>query len=186
MILLKSGILEAINDGSIAIDPFNPNQLNPNSYDLRLADTVISYRKSMVLDCANGDYDKSENYVKQKIEQTGLTLYPGHLYLMATKEYTATNAYVPMIEGRSSIARLGICIHNTAGFGDIGFNGTWTLEVSVINPVVIYSDMRICQLYFLLPNTSPKEISDFYRGKYNGQKEPKTSKIYLESNEWVR
>jgi len=180
MILNSNQIETSIKDGSIVIDPFNKNQLNPNSYDLRLAETVISYRKGMVFDCAKDDYSNPDNFTKQIIGPDGFQLYPGHLYLMATKEHTESISYVPMIEGRSSLARLGINVHNTAGFGDVGFVGTWTLEVSVINPVIIYANMRVCQLYFLTIDNP----SHFYHGKYNTQKEPKTSQLFVEKSEW--
>ena len=73
---------------------------------------------------------------------------PGKLYLGRTLEYTKTKKYVPMLEGRSSIGRLGMFVHITAGFGDIGFEGFWTLEIFVVQPLKIYPNVEICQIYF--------------------------------------
>jgi len=173
--LSNSKIIEAIENGLIEISPFSPDQLNPNSYDLRLGPWVSVYQNK-VLDAA-----KPQKLATEKIGN-GITLYPGELYLMATQEYTYSKAYIPCIEGRSSVGRLGINVHATAGFGDIGFKGTWTLEVSVIRPVKIYEGMRICQIYFEECSGEPLFT---YAGKYNGQKTPKASGIYKEKNEWV-
>ncbi len=82
------------------------------------------------------------------IPKEGLLLQPGRVYLARTVERTFTDKYVPMLEGRSSVGRLGISVHVTAGFGDIGFNGHWTLEITVEQPTVIYPDVEICQIYY--------------------------------------
>jgi dCTP deaminase len=108
---------------------------------------------------------------------------------MSTVERTFSDKYVPCIEGRSSIGRLGINVHATAGFGDLGFNGKWTLEVSTIYPIRIYAGMRICQVFFhsVLNPVSESEVPlKLYSGKYQQQNEPVASKIYLEHQEWNR
>ena len=102
---------------------------------------------------------------------------------MSTAEHTYTSNFVPGIEGRSSVARLGISIHATAGFGDVGFNGTWTLEVSVIKPVRIYRNMRICQIFFE-ELSSEVDWEGRYAGKYNDQSLPRPSGIFEEAKEW--
>lgn len=181
MILSGKGICSAVENGSIEIEPFYENQVNPNSYDLRLSGKVIAYKPGAVLDCAKEP--SAEDYESLEIPVSGLLLQPGRLYLMSTVERTYAPTTVPLIEGRSSLARLGVSVHSAAGFGDVGFNGTWTLEVSVINPVRVYAQMRICQVYFLtLKSDSPKEI--FYHGKYQGQTGPKLSRIFVEAHEW--
>lgn len=178
MILTGSQIGQAINNNEICIEPFNSKQMNPNSYDLRLAPDVMTYR-DLVLDAAE------QMPVDQfKIGPEGLLLEPGKLYLMRTVESTASRKYVPGIEGRSSVGRLGISVHVTAGFGDVGFEGTWTLEVSCIQPVRIYAGMRICQVFFMSCGL-PQEW-DMYAGKYLGQQLPRPSKIWTEKNEWLR
>ena len=101
------------------------------------------------------------------------------LYLAQTMEYTETKKYIPCISGRSSIGRLGINVHITAGFGDIGFGGTWTLELFVINPIYVYPGMEIAQIYFFDP-IQDYELGDYilYNGKYQGQNVPTSSRIY--------
>ena len=92
---------------------------------------------------------KKPNEVEEIIiPETGYQLKPNELYLGRTLEYTNTKKYVPMIEGRSSIGRLGIFIHITAGFGDVGFAGYWTLEIFCIKPIIIYPNVEIAQLYY--------------------------------------
>ena len=116
----------------IFIEPFDDSRLNPNSYNLRLHNELLVY-DSHVLDM------KVKNETKTiSIPPEGLVLEPGIVYLGRTVEYTKTLNHVPMLEGRSSIGRLGIYIHVTAGFGDVGFSGYWTLEISCIQPVRIY------------------------------------------------
>lgn len=175
--LTKNGILKAIERGDIVIDPLNYRQLNPNSYDLRLAPWVLKYVPGVI------ETAVEMPTIEHRIGLEGMVLEPGELYLMATKEVTYSRTYIPCIEGRSSVGRLGINIHATAGFGDVGFRGTWTLEVSVIRPVRIYAGMRICQIYFEECDEVP---IDLYEGKYNGQFKPKPSKIYREFSEWNR
>ena len=74
-------------------------------------------------------------------------LEPNRLYLGRTGEHTETKNLVPMLEGRSSIGRLGLFVHVTAGFGDVGFRGFWTLEIFCVQPIRIYSGLEICQIF---------------------------------------
>ena len=126
-------------DQDIVITPFNPSQLGPNSYNLRL------HEELMVYDEPELDMKKNHKTRQLIIPKEGLVLQPGVLYLGRTVEYTRTENCVPMLEGRSSIGRLGIFIHITAGFGDVGFSGYWTLEISCIQPVRIYANVEVCQ-----------------------------------------
>ena len=127
---------------NIFIEPFNENQLNPNSYNLRLHNELLVY-ENHVLDM------KQENKAERLIiPEEGLILEPGRLYLGRTVEYTRTEGLVPMLEGRSSIGRLGLFIHITAGFGDVGFSGYWTLEIFCIQPIKIYPGVEVCQIYY--------------------------------------
>lgn len=178
MLLTRSGILTAIRDQTIVIEPFREEQLNPNSYDLRLGIHVMRYAEGVI------DAAKEHLMISYEIPEEGIVLEPGELYLMATEEVTSSSKHVPGIEGRSSVGRLGVNVHATAGFGDVGFHGTWTLEVSVIRPVRVYAGMRICQIYF----TTCSEIADgdLYEGKYNGQRKPRESRIYREVAEWCQ
>jgi dCTP deaminase len=82
------------------------------------------------------------------IPEEGLLLETNTLYLGRTIEHTRTDKLVPMLEGRSSIGRLGLFIHVTAGFGDVGFSGFWTLEIFCVQPIRIYPGVEICQIYY--------------------------------------
>ena len=126
----------------IIIDPFDESSLNPNSYNLQLHDELLTYDE-LCLDMKKPNKTKSLT-----IPSEGLVLKPGMLYLGRTKEYTESHRYVPMLEGRSSIGRLGLSIHVCAGFGDVGFKGYWTLEIHCVQPIRIYSGIGICQIYY--------------------------------------
>jgi dCTP deaminase len=141
--LILSGleIKENINK-HIFITPFDESRLNPNSYNLSLHHDLLVY-DDPILDM------KVENKTHLiTIPKKGLLLEPGKLYLGRTNEYTQTDGYVPMLEGRSSIGRLGLFIHVTAGFGDVGFRGYWTLEIFCVQPIRIYPNVEICQIYY--------------------------------------
>lgn len=128
---------------SIIIEPFKPSRLNPNSYNLTLHNELMVYDDPLL------DMRKPNKAHTITIPETGLLLKPGTLYLGRTAEYTRTDGFVPMLEGRSSVGRLGMCIHVTAGFGDVGFAGFWTLEITVVQPLIIYPWTEICQIYYL-------------------------------------
>lgn len=142
MIISGKEILKAIESGEIVIDPFDIKRVNPNSYNLSLHNELLVYKNKIL------DMKVPCETEKLTIPDDGLVLTPGRLYLARTAEYTKTEKYVPMLEGRSSIGRLGIFIHATAGFGDIGFAGYWTLEISCVQPVRIYAGVEICQIYY--------------------------------------
>ena len=145
MILSDRKILEEIEKGNIVIEPFNRGDLGTNSYDVHLGKWLGIYEDD-ILDA------KSHNKMRIiEIPEDGYTLLPSKLYLGVTEEYTETHSYVPFLEGKSSVGRLGIDIHSTAGKGDAGFCNTWTLEISVKQPVKIYAAMPIGQIiYFKL------------------------------------
>ena len=126
----------------IVIDPFDESRLNPNSYNLSLHDELLTYEE-VVLDMAEPNRTR-----RFRIPKEGLVLTPQKLYLGRTAERTETHNYVPMIEGRSSIGRLGLFVHVTAGFGDVGFCGYWTLEMFAIQPIRIYPNVPICQIFY--------------------------------------
>jgi len=141
MILSGHQILSQLG-ANIRIDPFDPSRLNPNSYNLTLHDELMVYEE-VVLDMARA------NRVRRiSIPEEGLVLGPSQLYLGRTVERTETHNLVPMIEGRSSVGRLGLFVHVTAGFGDVGFSGFWTLEMFAVQPVRIYAHVPICQIFY--------------------------------------
>jgi len=142
MILSDRQILAEMRKGTVIIRPFNRKCLGSNSYDVHLGDWLAMYRDE-VLDA------RRHNRVSYfRIPKEGMILLAGQLYLGVTKEYTETHRHVPFLEGKSSIGRLGIDIHATAGKGDVGFCNTWTLEISVRQPVRIYAGMPIGQLIY--------------------------------------
>lgn len=156
MILSGKEIKRQIGRG-IDIDPFNEKQLNPNSYNLRLFNELLTYK--------NEELDmKSPNPTERlEIPEDGLLLQPNKLYLGRTVEHTSTGKFVPMLEGRSSIGRLGLFIHVTAGFGDVGFNGFWTLEIFCVQPIRIYPNIEICQIFY---HTIEGDYDLYKSGKY--------------------
>jgi dCTP deaminase len=141
MILSGQEILARLG-GDVKIDPFNPAALNPNSYNLTLHDELIVYEE-VVLDMA-----KPNRVRRISIPPEGIVLSPNQLYLGRTVERTETHNLVPQIEGRSSVGRLGLFVHVTAGFGDVGFVGYWTLEMFAVQPVRIYAGVPICQIFY--------------------------------------
>lgn len=162
MILSDQNILQAMGRGDIVIEPFQRECLGSNSYDVHLSKYLATY-KTAVLDA------RVHNEIQELIiPDEGLVLQPNTLYLGVTEEYTETHGYVPFLEGKSSVGRLGIDIHATAGKGDVGFCNTWTLEISVTMPVRIYAGMPVGQLIYFhvdgdVINTYDKKSS----AKYN-------------------
>ncbi len=168
MILSGKEILKRIGK-EIEIKPFDEKLLNPNSYNLRLHNELLVYEND-TLDM------KKENRTKSLIiPEKGMILEPGRLYLGRTFEYTKTDKYVPMLEGRSSIGRLGLYIHVTAGFGDVGFCGYWTLEIQCIQPVRIYPMVEICQIYY---HSIEGEYDKYTSGKYQNNNGIQPSLLY--------
>lgn len=153
----------------IIIAPYMPSQINPNSYNLRLADELLVYNEPVL------DMKQKHTATQLSIPEEGLLLEPNKLYLGRTVEYTETHNLVPMLEGRSSIGRLGLFIHVTAGFGDVGFKGYWTLEIFCIHPIRIYSNVEICQIYY---HSVLGETEEYKSGKYQNNKSIQTSMLY--------
>ena len=174
MIFSDKKILAGIAEGQIVIDPFRPECLGTNSYDVHLGKYLAVY-KDRVLDA------RKHNQVDEfEIGPEGILLQPGTLYLGVTEEYTETHNAVPFLEGKSSVGRLGIDIHATAGKGDVGFCNSWTLEISCVQPVRVYAGMPIGQLiYFHVEG----EIANYYHSKKGAKYTEKTGKP-MESMMW--
>lgn len=172
--LTADEILKRLESGEIEIDPFDLSCLNPNSYNLTLHEEIIIYNAgSHYFDMAQ----VMPKGVTRTIPNYGLVIMPGDFILARTNEFTRTHTLVPTIEGRSSIARLGIMVHQTAGYGDIGFCGYWTLEISCQIPVKIYPNIEICQIGYALP---VGEITKTYQGKYQNNCGIGTSRLHVE------
>ena len=169
--ILTGEEIRAQQGKGLLIEPFNEKQVNPNSYNLRLADELLVY--------ANHELDAAQNNTTDllTIPPEGLVLEPSRVYLGRTIERTETHAFVPMLEGRSSIGRLGLLVHISAGFGDVGFCGFWTLELHCVQPVRIYAGMEICQIYY---HTVKGSVTPYTSGKYQNNRGIQPSLLYRE------
>ena len=165
MILTDQEILNGIELGSILVEPFRRECLGSNSYDVHLGKTLAVY-KDRVLDA------KKHNLIETfEMPEDGYVLEPNVLYLGVTQEYTETFKHVPFLEGKSSVGRLGIDIHATAGKGDVGFCNYWTLEISVKQAVRVYPGMPIGQLiYFEVKGDILTPYNSKPSAKYNEKK----------------
>ncbi len=164
MILSDSRIIEEMEKGTIKIVPYNREDLGSNSYDVHLGKTLATYIDHEL------DAKKHNRIVYFEIPEEGFVLLPQHFYLGVTSEYTETLAHIPFLEGKSSTGRLGIDIHATAGKGDVGFCGNWTLEISVKQPVRVYPNMPIGQLiYFPVDGEIEVKYNEKKNAKYSHQ-----------------
>lgn len=153
----------------IIIEPFDTRRVNPNSYNLSLHRELLVYEENTL------DMKKPNATRLIEIPESGLLLEPNKLYLGRTNEFTKTDGYIPMLEGRSSVGRLGMFIHVTAGFGDVGFAGYWTLEIFCVQPIIIYPDVEICQIYY---HTIDGEYEPYRSGKYQNNTGIQPSLLY--------
>lgn len=167
--ILSGKEIEKRLGGDITITPYDPKQINPNSYNLKLHNELLVYEEKVL------DMRQPLKTKRIIIPKEGLLLEPNRLYLGRTLEYTKTDNLVPMLEGRSSVGRLGLFIHVTAGFGDVGFSGYWTLEIHCIQPVKIYPGVEICQIYY---HTIEGDFSRYEGGKYQNNSGIQPSLLY--------
>lgn len=183
MILSDTSITSALAVGNIVIKPFLPECLGSNSYDVHLGKTLAFY-------VGGGPNSKDSNFVLDakahnpvhlfEIPDSGYVLQPGTLYLGVTEEYTETHGFVPFIEGKSSTGRLGLSIHATAGKGDAGFKGYWTLEMTVTHPVRVYAGMPIGQIiYYAVQGYVARPYDKKSDAKYSDQ-----ANVPVESMMW--
>ena len=161
-------IYRQMKKGNIVIEPFDYKNLNPNSYNITLNPKLLVY------DCEVLDMKKPNPTKEIIIPEEGYMLETNKIYLGSTNEYTETHNYVACIDGRSSIGRLGLFIHVTAGFGDVGFKGNWTLEIKATQPIIIYPNIPIGQLYY---EKVQGKITE-YSGRYMGQRSARESRLY--------
>ncbi len=156
---------------NIIIDPFDDTRLNPNSYNLTLHNELLTYEEVVL------DMRKANRTRRIEIPPEGLVLSPNQLYLARTVERTETHNFVPMIEGRSSIGRLGLFVHVTAGFGDVGFCGYWTLEMFAVQPVRIYAGVSICQIFY---HQILGAVDEYKSNKYQNNRDIQPSLLFKE------
>ncbi|MBT4856297.1 dCTP deaminase [bacterium] len=156
-------------NSDIIIMPYSEKQLNPNSYNLRLHNELLTYNDHVL------DMKKQNLATPLIIPPEGLELEANKLYLGRTVEFTATYNCVPMLEGRSSIGRLGLFVHITAGFGDVGFKGFWTLEIFCVQPVRVYPDVEIAQIFY---HSIEGDFSEYESNKYQNNAGVQPSMLY--------
>lgn len=179
-ILLKDEIIKGYNNKTIHIKPFKLAHVGPNSYDVTISPILKIYDFSGDSGTKYLDFRKPNPTKEIIIPPTGYVLQPNILYLGSTNEEAGSSHFIPMYEGRSSLARLGLQSHISAGFGDIGFQSNWTLELQVVHPVKIYPNIRIGQVYFHRANQDFNNPENWYNGKYKSQKKPQESKSFLD------
>lgn len=180
-LIARPSILKALAEKTIEIyPPPEVEHIGPNSVDLHLYHKLRTYTAPLGEPLDASCENKTQEH---EIGPEGFVLQPHRLYLGSTIERTKTRSHVPFIVGRSSTGRLGISIHQTAGLGDIGFEGTWTLEISVVEPVRIKAGMRICQIAFF--KTDRVLEKDLYKGRYTDQADgPVAYRGHLERSEY--
>lgn len=168
MILSGKKIDEEVKNNKIVIEPYNSDDINPNSYNYTLGSYVKVYK----------NYELDSKY-KQEVEiieipDEGLVLYPDKIYLGYTEEIIGSDYYVPVITGRSSTGRLGLFVQITSDLVDIGFKGRLTLQLHSTQPVRVYKGMKIGQIMFwkVFGNV------DLYKGKYQSSNEPRESEVW--------
>lgn len=157
MILTGPAIKSAVRRGHVSVEPFDPSNLNPNSYNYHLAETLL-------VPSPNG-----ERWRKVTLSTNGYVLYPGKVYLGSTLERIGSDRYVTLLLGRSSVGRLGIFLNVTADLGHLGSCSHWTLELTVVQPVRIYSRMKIGQVSFWVTDDSSQHR---YNGRYHRDSQP--------------
>lgn len=167
--LNREGIQKEI-DKNIYVDNGADN-IGQNYIMVSLGDSLKVYDTPML------DVKSQNDFKTIAIPEEGLLLEPNKLYLGRTNEYTKTYGFVPLLSGLNELATLGIEIHITAGFGDNGFEGTWTLEIICANPTILYPNMPIGRIYYY-PLIGDPSIE--YQGKYLGQVEPTESRLSTE------
>ena len=184
MILTDQTILKKMQNQEIKIEPLpKPEQIQPSSIDLRLGNEYLSpIHEQATIDIKNNE----PKY--EKMEANAIIL-PANEFILATTIETITLPanIIARVEGRSSVGRLGIAIHVTAGFIDAGFTGQITLEIKNLsqNNIMLHEGMRICQIVFEELDTNPKRVYGECGNKYQGQKGVTGSLLYWDNDNKV-
>ena len=187
-ILSDKTIKEYLEEGKIVIDPLkDEQQIQPSSVDMRLGDEFKVFKVIRKPYIDPKDEEDIAEYMESSTVPEGeaFIIHPNEFALATTQEYVKVpDDLVARVEGRSSMGRLGVTMHVTAGYVDPGFEGRITLEISNIGamPVALYPGQRVCQLVFEtmttpaeLPYGHPKRNS-----KYMKQLKPESSRVKLE------
>jgi dCTP deaminase len=178
MILTHHDLQKCLASGKIVVSPIIPGSVGTNSIDVHLGKYLMKYDDE-ILDAAKLNYATI-----WEIPEEGYILKPNTLYLAATLEYTETLEHIPVMEGKSSVGRLGLHVHVCAGFGDLGFKGHWTLEMQAVQPIRIYRGMPIGQIAYYVPSSLlEKDYQD--RGSYTEiSDKPVASKLWKKAGQW--
>lgn len=168
MILTGNKIIEEVKNGKIEIAPFDESKITTNSYDLSLGETIIRYTSEFINPKIETTYEEI------KIPNDGLLLKPGEFVLGHSNERIGSDFYVPLIHGKSGIARMGLFVHVTADLIDIGSHGVTTFQLYATLPIHLYPNILIAQISFWVP------FGDIvlYKGKYQNSKGPRPSMMH--------
>jgi len=165
MILSGKEIINQVKMGAIIIDPFDEKNVNPNSYNYRLGEnyTLVPSTPPIENNCGITEL--------RMIPENGLLLQPGTVYLSNTYETIGSNKFVVSLIGRSSVGRLGLFLQLSADLGNLGSAHKWTLELTCVQPIIVYPGMKIGQISFWVP------FGDIiaYNGQYTNYGIPKHS-----------
>lgn len=195
MNLSDKTIKKEIENGNIIIEPFIEKHLNPNSIDLTLNgkysmpdwNNMPPTPHGSYLDCKDKDHNK---WIEKDMPEDGMILQPNQLYIYHCNERIGVKKNIrATVMGKSSLGRLGLFIHVTAGFVDTGFEGSLVLEMVATVPVKIYPNQKICQLEFVRVEGEVEESYDQKEGsKYMNQTGSQTSLMHknFEQNEEVK
>lgn len=156
MILTGPEIQQRVAAGDIRISPFDPAQVTTNSYDLRLGKKLVRYTADVLDALSDNAYEVID------IPEDGYVMQPGDFALAATLEEVGSDRFVPLLHGKSGMARKGLFAHITADLIDLGFIGHLTLQLYATLPVRIYPGMRIAQASFWVPKG---DINITYKGR---------------------
>jgi dCTP deaminase len=180
MILSDRDIKKRIRAKKLVIKPFKFNCVQPSTYDVHLSDEfrLFTSHETAVIDLKN---KKSITELLKVGKKKGLVLHPGEFVLGSTSEYfEIPSDLAGKLEGKSSLGRLGLVVHATAGYIDPGFNGYITFEMSNLNrvPIVLYPGMRVGQICFFKMSTEVERPYGTAGNKYQGQKGPTESRAW--------
>jgi dCTP deaminase len=188
MVLSDRTIKEELAVGRIVVNPLHERDIQPASIDLHLAKALLVFRNSSkpFIDVREDLTDLTE---RQEIpDDKPFILHPGEFVLGSTMEHIELpNDIVARLEGKSSLGRIGLVIHSTAGYIDPGWKGNLTLELTNVArlPITLYSGMRIGQISFQRMTTEvdrPYGSSEL-GSRYQGQAEPTTSRLHIDFDE---
>lgn len=171
MILSGDEIKKQVSLKRIHLHPFLEEHINPNSYNYRLGPQLLEMTDDPIDPRVEGTHREIP------IPESGCLLLPGRLYLGSTLEEIGSSHYVISLIGRSSIGRLGLFLQITSDLSQLGTQHCWTLELKVVQPLLVYPNMKIGQVTFWTVDGAPES---YYRGKYNSDLLPHSSRIFRE------